>query len=59
MVFPSTECLVSNIQDNREHWETIKNMTADRRDSITSLDVFDFIDAEDERELSGEETIEP
>ena len=54
-IFPSTDCLVDNIRVNREHWFTIKKKTADRRDSLTSLDVFDFIDAEDERQSSGEE----
>jgi len=54
-VFPTTGCLVTNIEENREHWVTIKTKTADRRDSLTSLEVFDFIDEEDERESSGED----
>ena len=49
-IFSETECLVSNIENNREHWMTIKNKAAEKRGSITSLEVFDFIDAEDERE---------
>lgn len=49
-IFSETSGLVSNIENNREHWITIKNKAADKRGSITSLEVFDFIDAEDEKE---------
>ncbi|XP_067948113.1 cGMP-dependent 3',5'-cyclic phosphodiesterase-like [Watersipora subatra] len=55
LMFPSTDCLVKNIRANREHWMTIKTKTADRRDSLTSLDVFDFIEEEDERHSSVDE----
>jgi hypothetical protein len=49
-IFVETEGLVANIENNRDHWMTIKSKAADKRGSITSLEVFDFIDAEDEKE---------
>ena len=55
LIFPQTEGLVENIMDNRGHWIAIKEKVEARRHSITSLEIFDYIDTEEEKEAETKE----